>query len=169
MNPEKQPPAEEPEVPPVDDAAAKVKAKMGEIKRTGTVASAIPDHIGVSDRVAARLVPQTPEARSDLPSCVVCLGPVEGSALHVAQLEVQLTLKDINIATLREDLAKSQREHAELFKSAVLKRLGEQQKSLQLLLAVHRIPGASNIHRNDDGTYTILPAQAPPPAPLGGQ
>lgn len=179
MSGEEKPPAEAPEEPgkqAIDAASEKVKTKMGAIKKAsaptgvkpGVLDAAIPNHIGAAARVKQQPLPrpQAPTAKPQ-PLVAITLGPVEGSELHIAQLEVQLTLKDLDIVALRERLTKSQEEFTMLFKSVSVDKLGEQKKQLQGIMVMHKVPDGGNIHRNDDGTYVILPKRPPVPGTPG--
>lgn len=88
------------------------------------------------------------------------LGPVEGASIHLAHMQIQLTLKDLDKTALKIRISEQGKKMAEAEQAERLKLLGEQQKILAEKMKESGVPDGWNFIRNDDGSYTLV---KPPP------
>ena len=109
----------------------------------------IPDHLGT----AAKMSAQGPE-RKDAPTKIL-LGAVEGSDLHVIQLQIALTKKDLEKTELRFELLEKDKKILELERHHILLKMKEQEEILAKKMKKHGIPDGWSFMREKDGTYVL--------------
>jgi hypothetical protein len=125
----------------------------------------IPDHIGAASRPAPAPPPRPAPPSAPIGEEPIVLGAVEGAALHIAQLNIQLTTKDLEKASLRLELAARDKKLAELEQQRLMKVLTEQQTALTATMKKNQLPDGWAFTRREDGTYILeKPKPQQPPA-----
>ena len=155
-----------PEVQAKIEAARKEAAARANRVPPGSPNSmAIPDQLGA----AMRKTPPPPPKRQAIPmppgddDAVIVLSTVDGSDLHLLELNVRLVSKELEKVSLRQEIAKKNLKIAELESQHFTRILGEHKKNLADKMKTLHVPDGWNFSRRVDGSYIVENPQAPPP------